>query len=270
MFLEEDIISTDKYLKLDDNQNIKYYKFDYLFQDGNWRGRNVKSCINNLSKIVLAGHSDYYMNDQIASQIKNTTKCNYIYSVNNKSTFKDWCFGLPLGVTNNTTETDIHPIYGNTDIMLQVLNEPQVLNIKKLVYMNINPNTNRNERCQLINMFENKEYIYKEDPVNTMDGRKYFLHQLRSHKFTLAPEGNGVDTHRLWETIYMGGIPIVKRSEVHKNWDDLPIAFINDWNELTVDWLNDQWELLKDKRKDMECIKKAKIGYWIDDIKSKI
>ena len=53
------------------------------------------------------------------------------------------------------------------------------------------------------------------------------------HKFVLAPRGNGVDTHRLWEALYRGCIPILKRDE----WSEsiarlsLPVILIDDWND---------------------------------------
>jgi hypothetical protein len=40
---------------------------------------------------------------------------------------------------------------------------------------------------------------------------------ISQHRFVLCPRGNGMDTHRFWEVLYAGGVPIVKRS----NWSSL-------------------------------------------------
>ena len=50
---------------------------------------------------------------------------------------------------------------------------------------------------------------------------------LEEHSFVFCPEGNGPDTHRLWETLYLGKVPIVKTSSWNRNFRDLPIMFVN-------------------------------------------
>jgi len=47
-----------------------------------------------------------------------------------------------------------------------------------------------------------------------------------------------MDTHRLWETLYMGSIPIV-RTDIN-NWfyNDMPILYVNEWDEVTSDLLD--------------------------------
>jgi hypothetical protein len=52
-------------------------------------------------------------------------------------------------------------------------------------------------------------------------------------KFIAAPRGNGIDTHRFWETIYRGGIPVVKRNLWSQSlkYLDVPFIEISDWEE---------------------------------------
>ena len=51
--------------------------------------------------------------------------------------------------------------------------------------------------------------------------------------YVACPRGNGVDTHRFWETMYRGLIPIVKRSAWSESLEglDLPFLQVNDWSE---------------------------------------
>lgn len=55
-----------------------------------------------------------------------------------------------------------------------------------------------------------------------------------SSEFTYiaAPRGNGLDTHRFWEALYRGSIPIVKRSTWSDEMEDLglPLATVADWH----------------------------------------
>ena len=54
------------------------------------------------------------------------------------------------------------------------------------------------------------------------------------HRFVACPEGNGMDTHRFWETLYRGSMPIVIDSPFIRNLQDLgvPMVVLNDWSEI--------------------------------------
>lgn len=48
----------------------------------------------------------------------------------------------------------------------------------------------------------------------------------------VCPHGNGLDTHRAWEALYLGRIPIVLNDSLNDQWLHLPVVQLNDWNEL--------------------------------------
>jgi hypothetical protein len=52
--------------------------------------------------------------------------------------------------------------------------------------------------------------------------------------FVACPRGNGLDTHRFWETIYRGSIPVVIESNWAKNMRSygIPMVTISDWGEI--------------------------------------
>jgi hypothetical protein len=54
----------------------------------------------------------------------------------------------------------------------------------------------------------------------------------QSHSFIAAPRGNGVDTHRLWETLYRGAIPLVRDSAWLENFEFLASMTlkVSSWN----------------------------------------
>jgi hypothetical protein len=68
------------------------------------------------------------------------------------------------------------------------------------------------------------------------------LKRLKNYEFCICPEGNGVDTHRLWEAIYLKTVPIVIKSKftdiLIKN--NLPLVVIDDWSDLNIEKLNYQ------------------------------
>jgi len=65
-----------------------------------------------------------------------------------------------------------------------------------------------------------------------------YCENMSKHKFVVSPRGNGEDTHRTWEALYMGCFPIVLKSNIFNEYkDDLPIIQVNDYSEVTYDLL---------------------------------
>jgi hypothetical protein len=252
----EDVLCTDRYLQAFPNNYSKTDVF-YHYPPIGWRGKQVYPP-SSRQTLIVSGHSDYPITDQIASRYPNSKW----FSVNTQSSRVT---GIPLGITNDTNESFLHRIYGNIPMMLEVAQTPR--EIKNLVYLNFKVETYPHERQLIQNMFQSKSWVTCGTPVDTFEGRKEFLKEIRNHEFVLCPRGNGVDTHRLWETLYMGSIPIVKNDIAHSEWQDLPILFINDWNEITEERLLAEKKRIESTSWNFE---KLRVGYWIDRIRRSI
>jgi len=72
------------------------------------------------------------------------------------------------------------------------------------------------------------------DATPSMKWRQY-TRLLSAHQFSACPRGNGIDTHRLWESLYLGVVPIVERTTLSEYWrgTGLPVVLIDDWGEVT-------------------------------------
>ena len=76
-----------------------------------------------------------------------------------------------------------------------------------------------------------------------------YLDELSKHIMVVCPEGNGTDCYRILEALYLGCIPIVKRSPVTNYMEGLPILVIDDWNELSQSFLKEKYaEIITDKK----------------------
>ena len=256
---KNDIITTDKFLN---SFREIYYKTDVLYNNNKiiWRNSEHEPPKKNMN-VIITGHSDYPITDNLVEYFNPK-----IWYTVNKQTNKYNVLSLPLGITNNTNESMIHQIYGDLDCMIKVMNE-KIDKCKSLVYMNFNINTYQQERQYVYNLFYNKDWVTVGNIINTLEGRTVFLRDIKSHSFVLCPRGNGVDTHRLWETLYMGSIPILKRDIAFKEFEDLPICFINDWNDVNEEFLLNERNRILNNTYNLD---KLRIDYWINKIKISI
>ncbi len=135
-------------------------------------------------------------------------------------------YPIPMGLANRYWP------HGNVDAMQKMLGLNSAK--KHLAYLNITVKTYTSERSLVYNLFEKKPFCYSPGPKNYED----YLKDLAESKFVFSPRGNALDTHRLWEALYLGAYPIVKSSSLDPLYHDLPIVIVHDWNEVTEEFLH--------------------------------
>ena len=137
----------------------------------------------------------------------------------NMDVIHDKVIPLPIGFANSQWG------HGNPKIYEKVFN----MNIEKTkhIYFNFNVNTNRRIRKDCYNK------LIKFLTWNESKRYNDYLIELKSHKYAICPEGNGIDTHRFWECIYMNTIPICLHNKVVDYYKNIfPIIILNDWTDL--------------------------------------
>jgi hypothetical protein len=97
------------------------------------------------------------------------------------------------------------------------------------------------------------------------DAYERYLMEILRHKFVLCPNGNGVDTHRLWETLYLGRIPVVTRSPTMEAFASLPMVILDSWGDLTRAGLEDYWRSFRAGQIDY-ILDALFMSYWRDRI----
>jgi hypothetical protein len=81
---------------------------------------------------------------------------------------------------------------------------------KYSIYFNFNANTNMAARGKLMNLYSGRfkdAYFTKERVSFTK-----YMDTIGNSRFVFCPRGNGIDTHRFYETVLMGAIPVVENS----------------------------------------------------------
>ncbi len=161
---------------------------------------------------------------------------------------------IPIGLAGNFSEKNLHiKDFKNLQIPNFDLNAK-----KKKVYINFKKNTNTKERNKAIEDLKNFDNAFFSEPNLSKDEYKT---NLQKFAFVLCPWGNGFDTHRIWEALYSGSIPIVKRHYAFEYLDDLPVLFINDYTDLYNLDLEQYINEFDDKQYNYD---KLFLNYWIE------
>lgn len=87
--------------------------------------------------------------------------------------------------------------------------------------------------------------------------------------FMLCPPGEGYDTHRVWETLAIGRIPIVQSGPINSVYDGLPVWKVGSWGEFAsmgVDDLNAVLSGFVEKWHGYEWWR-MNLGFWTSEFK---
>jgi hypothetical protein len=223
--------------------SIVFCKFDYLqYLIQYLEFRNCKTPF-----ILLTGQSDYPITDQAYDFVASKISVNW-WGVNNECSRAG---GVPLGIADDyctlTMKSGFEQTTGN-----------------RLLYVNHRVDTFPTVRKSLYPMFADKPWATVRDSADKGQVGSYKT-DLLDHKFILCPRGNGVDTHRMWEALYCGVIPVVQRSPVHAGIEgNLPVLFVDSYYEVTEELLNSTYQSYKTKTWNWNMLK---VSWWMEEFR---
>ena len=225
--------------------------------------------------------------DSGEAKIRRMKQFNYYYIHNNyvNITFKDWInmtidkneiiinssvqdctdrlTNIPIGVQH-----DILKYYNTNKNISNFINNTQVNT--NLCLSSFTRNTDRNRR--------QNHSINRNTISNTIDAMTFitkqrfncddYFNSIGRFKFVVSPEGNGIDTHRHWETLYSKGIPIIEENEeMKKKLEGLPVLWTKDYSELTEEYLNQKYNEILETKYDFSYLM---FSFYGDKIKDEI
>lgn len=206
------------------------------------------------NKFIVVTHNS----DINISNIDNLPKNVIKWYSQNVNFIDDRLESLPIGLENSRWFPEI----GKKDKIISKLQTEKTY--KNLLYMNFNVNTNVNVRMNVFNILRNNNFTTIDMRTNGQNFDNY-IDNVYNHKFVVCPEGNGIDTHRKWETLYLNSIPIEKRNINNSFYEDLPICLVDSWEEITESFLNLEYNRIVNK---IWSLDKLKMEYWSKKIKS--
>jgi hypothetical protein len=142
-------------------------------------------------------------------------------------------------------------------VMIDIRNDASISGTKEILCLvNFILGTNNSERSRAKDAFKDKSWAtISEDYLNYNTGkslnhsdretkrrRKEYYKTLKRTKFVICPPGAGIDTHRVYESLYFGAIPIIKSSFLDSVYERLGDCWIiNDWSEVTEQECERRW-----------------------------
>jgi len=82
--------------------------------------------------------------------------------------------------------------------------------------------------------FANKPFVYFADKLRFKD----YMNKINDYKFVLCPRGCGTDTHRFWEVLLMGSIPVIEKDELVSLYEKFPCIIVDKFQDVTIEMLN--------------------------------
>lgn len=143
---------------------------------------------------------------------------------------------LPIGVESPFADGSL---YGKTTEakFLEIADKSKLPSQKPLkVLVNAHLNKAQNPNSGSYNQRQEMENILRDNPLcdfwSQRESRENTWELHRKYAFELCPEGNGLDTHRFYEALWLNTIPIVKRNSLAPMYKNFSCVIVNQWQDI--------------------------------------
>lgn len=180
---------------------------------------------------IIFGRSVVTVNDSFIPFVEELG-CLHIFS-QNCTINNDFFTPIPLGLENR--HFFVHSSPSNSISLLSSYIEQQ--NIRKRdqsLFASFSLITNKTERkeCLLYSMQNQLTRLNMTFDPSISSSQQYFYQQLITSKYSICPWGNGIDTHRFWQSLYLGCIPITRKHRALETFYSIGGVFLDSWKQL--------------------------------------
>jgi len=236
-----DTLQINKFCELHNGYNIIFCKTDFL----PWEFEYIKKLNNDV--ILISGNSDYMIskhenpNNIVIQSPVPTAIPSYLLEVpknikkwfaQNASINNDIIKTLPMGLENYIPAIrQGHGVgYDRVKIKQSCIDNKQDRLPSKFIWANFEIGSKVDYRTEMRDLCKSIPFIDWEDPNLTLE--EYF-DKILDYDAVICPEGNGIDTHRFYEVLYMKRIPIVFNKVMYENlYHMFPVVFIENTEDL--------------------------------------
>lgn len=204
--------------------------------------------------ILIQHNGDHMVDESIAKYIDEKIICFFAQIV---LVAHPKIVPIPIGVANK-----YHGLDGFPRLMPKF--DYPIIQRKPRIFYHFSVQTNPNERGPALEYFKTHPLM---DTITSFVPFWTYKKILGSYCFTVSPAGNTLGSHRTWEALYLGTIPIVKRTVDAEYCESLgmPIWIVDNWHELS----NYTEESLSEKFIEMRKaadFRSCYMDYWIERI----
>lgn len=112
------------------------------------------------------------------------------------------------------------------------------------VYINFRPETYKPRKKIHRSLSKNKKLTMVK--AKERGDNSEYVKELSRHKYSVCPRGNGIDTHRVWESLMVNTIPIVEDCTLYRKMQEiepsLPFVFTKNFSDIDWDYLENNYE----------------------------
>lgn len=237
---DSDIKPYDKKIKEGDTVFMGLYDIDKQFVDTKPPTKIT---------LVLGGNNETFDN----SYMKKVKP--YVKKVYSQNASAHGVYQNPIGFRDNQ--------YTPHAVLYEVLDNKSYSNKRDtLCLVNFIVSSNEDERSLTRDFFLDKKWASVNHEYLKYDFQKSLHHShpdvkkmrveyyktLKQTKCVICPRGAAVDTHRIYESLFFGCIPVIKTSFLDPMYKKLGGCWIvNSWDEVTEDSCNEKWNHRKDE-----------------------
>jgi len=132
---------------------------------------------------------------------------------------------IPIGIANRQWP------HGNVEMFEYIFKNYDLSVVKKKwAYMNFKIDTNKEKRMRCYEqLFDKIPFLQLTHPMDN-------LLKMMEYRYCICPEGNGLDTHRLWECFYLRIVPVMLYTPFSvniRNKTGFPMILLNSWSDFT-------------------------------------
>jgi hypothetical protein len=234
---------------------IKLRRAKTVFVVGHKLNELVSEEFNNINaKVLISGNSDKNFDTKV--QLPKSIKL--WLCQNNSISDSNIVRTLPIGIENIRLANLGFPKYYRKKTIDKILNKVIITPMSATNFTRFAAVKWGEENPEIADVY--REMVLPQEYFQTVN----------KYKFVLCCEGNGFDSHRLWETLYLNNFPILLKTEWSKSLKNLnlPILIVDTYGQINQELLLDFYN----RWKNFEAINTEAlwIPYWEKLIKSYI
>jgi hypothetical protein len=96
-------------------------------------------------------------------------------------------------------------------------------------------------------------------PYNPNLPFEQYIRTLSTYKFSVSPPGAGIDTHRTWESLMVGTIPVMLKTPLDRVFENLPVILVDDFSVVDREFLEKKYIELQNREYDFSILYSM---YW--------